>query len=141
MGLMKTNLRETVADAKANRTALGPGVFVTWTHSNCSFCSAGLDQRKNQDAPKALRDPCLPVPSESSSRPSQFLGVFCFLYLAVCQNRFGIPFWGRCTRFRTCFGGDWDVHWGNDLDFDPWPFNPIKAFLVWPEKPSGATTR
>ena len=19
------------------------------------------------------------------------------------------------------FGGDWDVHWGNDLAFDPWP--------------------
>ena len=20
------------------------------------------------------------------------------------------------------FGGDWDVHWGYDLDFDPWPY-------------------
>ena len=19
------------------------------------------------------------------------------------------------------FSGDWDVHWGYDLDFDPWP--------------------
>ena len=53
------------------------------------------------------------------------------------QNRFGIPFWlveftthfraylsgdcGRCTNFRTYLSGDWDVHWGYDLDFDPWP--------------------
>ena len=29
----------------------------------------------------------------------------------------GIPFWGRCTtHFRTYFSGDWDVHWGCDLD-------------------------
>ena len=21
------------------------------------------------------------------------------------------------------FSGDWDVHWGYDLDFDPWPFS------------------
>ena len=20
--------------------------------------------------------------------------------------------------------GDWDVHWGYDLDFDPWPYAP-----------------
>ena len=26
------------------------------------------------------------------------------------------------THFRTYFSGDWDVHWGYDLDFDPWPF-------------------
>ena len=35
-----------------------------------------------------------------------------------------IPFWlvGEfTTRFRTYFSGDWDVHWGYDLDFDPWP--------------------
>ena len=25
------------------------------------------------------------------------------------------------THFRTYFSGDWDVHWGYDLDFDPWP--------------------
>ena len=32
------------------------------------------------------------------------------------------PFWGRFTaHFRTYFSGDWDVHWGDDLDFDPWP--------------------
>ena len=25
------------------------------------------------------------------------------------------------THFRTYFSGDWDVHWGYNLDFDPWP--------------------
>ena len=25
------------------------------------------------------------------------------------------------THFRTYFSGDGDVHWGYDLDFDPWP--------------------
>ena len=25
------------------------------------------------------------------------------------------------THLRTYFSGDWDVHWGYDLDFDPWP--------------------
>ena len=25
------------------------------------------------------------------------------------------------AHFRTCFSGDWDVHWGYDFDFDPWP--------------------
>ena len=29
-----------------------------------------------------------------------------------------LPFWGRCT---THFSGGWDVHWGYDFDFDPWP--------------------
>ena len=24
------------------------------------------------------------------------------------------------THFRTYFSGDWDVHWGYDLDVDPW---------------------
>ena len=37
----------------------------------------------------------------------------------------GIPFWDRCTtHFRTYFSGDWDVHWGCDLGFDPWPNSP-----------------
>ena len=31
------------------------------------------------------------------------------------------------THFRTFFNGDWDVHWGYDLDFDPWPFALAKA--------------
>ena len=25
------------------------------------------------------------------------------------------------------FSGDWDVHWGYDLDFDPWPYYVDKA--------------
>ena len=25
------------------------------------------------------------------------------------------------THLKTYFGGDWDVHWGYDFDFDPWP--------------------
>ena len=40
------------------------------------------------------------------------------------QNRFGILCWGGfgefTTHFRTDFCGDWDVHWGYDLDFDPY---------------------
>ena len=28
---------------------------------------------------------------------------------------------GEFTHFGTYFSGDWDVHWGYDLDFDPWP--------------------
>ena len=33
-----------------------------------------------------------------------------------------VPSWGRCTtHFRTYFSGDWNVHWGYDLDFEPWP--------------------
>ena len=30
-----------------------------------------------------------------------------------------VPFWGRCTTHLVYFSGDWDVHWGYDLDFDP----------------------
>ena len=29
------------------------------------------------------------------------------------------------TQFRTYFSGDWDVHWGYDLAFDPWPCREI----------------
>ena len=36
---------------------------------------------------------------------------------------------GRCTtHFRTYISGDWDVHWGYDLDFDPWPSGPSQIF-------------
>ena len=40
-----------------------------------------------------------------------------------CQNRFGIPFWlvGEFTHFRAYFSWEWDVLFGYDLDFDPWP--------------------
>ena len=37
--------------------------------------------------------------------------------LAVVVKPNGIQFWGRCTTHcRTYFSGDWDVHWGYDLD-------------------------
>ena len=33
-----------------------------------------------------------------------------------------VPFWGRCTTHFSLFWWlDWDVHWGCDLGFDPWP--------------------
>ena len=35
------------------------------------------------------------------------------------SSRFGTPFWKMVgeftTHFRTCFSGDWDVHWGCGL--------------------------
>ena len=39
----------------------------------------------------------------------------------VVKTVLGHHFGGfRCTtHFRTYFSGDWDVHWGYDLDFDP----------------------
>ena len=44
----------------------------------------------------------------------------------------GIPCWDfRCTtHVRIYFSGDWDVHWGCDLDFDPWPYGDI-VLLSW----------
>ena len=48
------------------------------------------------------------------------------IWLWVKTN--GIRFWGRCTtQFRTYASGDWDVHWGYDLDFDPWPLESFRA--------------
>ena len=44
-----------------------------------------------------------------------------------------IPFWwlGECTtQFRTYFSEDWDVHWGYDLDFDPWPHFSFVLIVV-----------
>ena len=42
------------------------------------------------------------------------------------RTRFGrgstpmVPVWGRCTtHFRAYFSGDWDVHWGFGIGFDP----------------------
>ena len=41
-----------------------------------------------------------------------------------CGSKPMVPFRGRCTTHVTLvyFCGDWDVHWGYDLDFDPWPY-------------------
>ena len=42
-----------------------------------------------------------------------------------------VPFWGRCTtQFRTYFSGDWAVHWGYDLGFDPWPCVTVMSHAV-----------
>ena len=30
------------------------------------------------------------------------------------------------------FSGDWAVHWGYDLDFDPWPFGQGEDCVFWP---------
>ena len=74
--------------------------------------------------------------SGGAARRCIFANIFC---LAVGQNRFGIPFWlvGEfTTHFRTYFSGDWDVHWGYDLDFDPWPFALLfllLLFILWDE--------
>ena len=48
-------------------------------------------------------------------------------------NRFGIPFWGEfTTHFRTYLSGciESDVHWGYDLDFEPWPCVACLCFSV-----------
>ena len=45
-----------------------------------------------------------------------------------CGSKPTVPFWGRCTtHFRTYVSGDWDVHWGYDLGFDPWPIYILTA--------------
>ena len=41
---------------------------------------------------------------------------------AMVQNQWDpILGFGCTTHFRTDFSGDWDVHLGYDLGFDPWP--------------------
>ena len=35
---------------------------------------------------------------------------------------------GRCTTHSGAyFSGDWDVHWGYDFDFDPWPYPSMRG--------------
>ena len=47
--------------------------------------------------------------------------------MAVVVKTNGIPFRGRCTpQFSIYFSGDWDLQWGYDLDFDPWPLMQIE---------------
>ena len=48
--------------------------------------------------------------------------------LAVCQNQwyhFGVG----APPISVYFSGDWDVHWGYDLDFDPWPTGNTNAHV------------
>ena len=43
------------------------------------------------------------------------------LYMALGQNQwyhFGVG----APAILVYVSGDWDVHWGYDLDFDPWPY-------------------
>ena len=42
----------------------------------------------------------------------------------VLGSHFG--WWVNSPPIWVYFSWDWDVHWGYDLDFDPWPF-----FRVW----------
>ena len=69
----------------------------------------------------------------NSPRPGTKLVVYLPIYVAETWIPFGcgttpmVPLWGRCTtHFRTYFSGwiESDVHWGYDLAFDPWPFEP-----------------
>ena len=47
----------------------------------------------------------------------------CLKWKYGCGSKPMLPFWGTCTtHFRTYFSGDWDVHCGYDLAFDPWPY-------------------
>ena len=63
-----------------------------------------------------------PNGDQADLRVPEFLEAPMWLWVKTNQ----IPLWGKCaTHFRTYFSGDWDVHWGYDLDFDPWPFGCV----------------
>ena len=51
-----------------------------------------------------------------------------FKEMAVGQNQ-GYHFGVSAPPILVYFSGDWDVHWGYDLDFDPWPnvYLPLAA--------------
>ena len=49
-----------------------------------------------------------------------------------CGSNPMVPFWIGARPILVYFSGDWDVHWGYDLDFDPWPFF-WKGFTLNPE--------
>ena len=42
------------------------------------------------------------------------------------------------THVSQDFSGDWDVHWGYDLGFDPWPYRPVPANMFEKDKTSTA---
>ena len=51
-----------------------------------------------------------------------------------CGSKPMVPFRGRCTiHFMLVVGFDWDVHWGYDLDFDPWPDVLISERIAFQE--------
>ena len=58
-------------------------------------------------------------PSTVSLNPRLF--ILAVVVKTVLGSHVGVGF---TTHFRTYFSGDWDAHWGYDLDFDPWPYEP-----------------
>ena len=57
-----------------------------------------------------------------------------FTWLWVKTN--GTNFWVGAPPIVVDSSGDWDVHWGYDLDFDPWPWVSGFVFL-WSWYPFG----
>ena len=52
-------------------------------------------------------------------------------FLHGCGSKPMVPFWGlRCTTQFSLFLGDWDVHWGYDLAFDPWTHSWLRRVLI-----------
>ena len=43
-------------------------------------------------------------------------------YSAVGQHQWDPIFGIGASPILVYFSGDWDVAWGCDLDFDPWPY-------------------
>ena len=58
----------------------------------------------------------------------------CRLHLAVGQTM-GSHCGVSAPPILIYFSGDWDVHWGYDLDFDPWPYIGGHAHLVLHDRP------
>ena len=50
-------------------------------------------------------------------------------FKTVLGSHFGV-FGEFTTHFRTYLSRDWDVHWGYDLRFDPWPHGGPKPRLA-----------
>ena len=60
--------------------------------------------------------------------------------MAVGQNqcyRFGVG----APPILVYFSGDWDVHWGYDLAFDPWPTGQEQMVPWDPGKDSSSVSR
>ena len=65
-----------------------------------------------------LQAPASPSPRARTWRREAHLP---YTNMAVGQNQwyhFGVG----APPILVYFSGDWDVHWGYDLDFDPWPY-------------------
>ena len=104
VGLAKCRLRG--APVKIGRLGLGPG-------SRCLFTclDLGLSKSSTTNEPR----PSLTMRLHPENPP---LTIIC--QMAAGQNQwyhFGV---GAPPTF-VYLSGDWDVNWGYDLDFDPWP--------------------